>query len=156
MKIYDTEKEARDAAEALRGTLIVKTIVDEHEDLIYVRLTSNANTLAVFRFKPERVAPAKEQAVIEDDSGQVYYSAGELSQCTGGGLRVSHEPDCSGFDCVIDSSTPVEIIPAGQFAKAVELLKRMVAPDDGSSNAPFLRSVSDAKALLDEIKSGGE
>jgi hypothetical protein len=84
MKIYDTEKEARDAAEAFDAQCEIETDIVEIDNGYKVGFTTvlsksiGFQPLAQFRFKPERVAPAQGQAVM-NQVGAISYSMGVLS-----------------------------------------------------------------------------
>ncbi|MHC4867711.1 MAG: hypothetical protein ACYTEX_26875 [Planctomycetota bacterium] len=140
MKIYDTEKEAN----AWNGIFITLRKLKNG----YAAEKSQGGGCEYFKFKPERVAPAEGQAVRSSDTGRVCYSSGTFSDR---GRLFCYETVDGVGKCFLDSFTPVEIIPAGQFAKAVELLER----SQGSVDMGSLLE-RDISALLDEIKAGGD
>lgn len=165
MKIYDTKGLAMEAAEALllllrhAGQYKIDTLT---HDYIAVEVVDSGYLLAEFHYKPERVAPAMGQAVIGFTS-----ELGTEVLAVLNGLRNTHGKACAGMkldgdacsSTALASYTPVDIIPAGQFAKAVELLERyviahFVAPVDLGDAICKLKS--ETQKLLDKIKAGGE
>jgi hypothetical protein len=158
MKIYDTEKEARDAAEkkvlglhnSQCGYAVKMTETSENITVKYTREEWDGWTSKVFRFKPERVAPAQGQAVMNTDTGEVAYSMGTFGN-NNGGLYVSRYSHCERWVDRWENYTPVDVTPAGQFAKAVELLEIWLVTYSGGNDW-----TRDTVALLDEIKAGGE
>jgi hypothetical protein len=160
MKIYDTEKEARDAAEkkvlglhnSQCGYAVKMTETSENITVKYTREEWDSWNSKVFKFKPERVAPGKNTTVISDNWKGIYYSTGEFDESKR--LKCSERPDGCGDTATLIDYTPVDITPAGQFAKAVELLTIYRDHIKGGGNGWGI--YEDADKLLDEIKSGGE
>jgi hypothetical protein len=155
MKIYDTEKEARDAAERVlscfTSEMAKDCVVGNYDDKCCIRNGNTNVVVAEFKFKPERVAPEKGRAVM-NQVGAISYSMGVIEN---GGLNAVYRTDqiggSNGTHRVHDY-TPVDIIPAGQFAKAVELLEHALR----TRHDRLVVWPDAARKLLDEIKSGGE